>query len=56
MKRVLYRKVIHIDGVDYTIDTRDYSIEIKLAIQDERCGDNNHDIIDLILDDIRTNP
>ena len=56
MKRVTYREVIHIDGTDYTIGSLDYTASIEQAIKDEACGDNNHDIIDWILDDIRTNP
>ena len=49
MKRVFYREVIHIDGTDYTT-------AVKEAIEDEACANNKHDIIDWILDDIRTNP
>ena len=56
MKRVLYREVIHIDGTDYTISTLDYTTAVKEAIEDEACANNKHDIIDWILDDIRTNP
>jgi len=56
MKRVLYREVIHIDGTDYTISTLDYTTSVKEAIKDEACADNKHDIIDYVLDDLRTNP
>jgi hypothetical protein len=55
MKRVTYREVIHIDGTDYTIGTLDYTTAVKEAIEDEACANNKHDIIDWILDDIRTN-
>ena len=54
MKRVTYREVIHIDGFDYTISTLDYTDSIEEAIKDEVCGDNNHDIIDWVLDDINS--
>jgi len=52
MKRVTYREVIHIDGVDYTIGTLDYTTAVKEAIEDEACANNKHDIIDWILDDV----
>ena len=52
MKRVIYREVIHVDGTDSTVGSRDYSTAIKEAIKDDDCGDNNHDIIDWVLDDV----
>jgi hypothetical protein len=39
-----------------TIGTLDYTTAVKEAIEDEACANNKHDIIDWILDDIRTNP
>ena len=34
----------------------EYTTAVKEAIEDEACANNKHDIIDWILDDIRTNP
>ena len=53
MKRVFYREVIHIDGVDYTIGTLDYTTAVKEAIEDGDCANNKHDIIDYVLDEVR---
>jgi len=56
MKRILYREVIHIDGTAYTIGTLDFSSSVKEAIEDGACDNNNNDIIDYVLEELRTNP
>ena len=56
MKRILYREVIHIDGTAYTIGTLDFSSSVKEAIEDGSCDNNSNDIIDYVLEELRTNP
>jgi hypothetical protein len=56
MKRILYREVIHIDGTAYTIGTLDFSSSVKEAIEDGSCDNNSNDIIEYVLEELRTNP
>ena len=56
MKRILYREVIHIDGKAYTIGSLDFSTSVKEAIEDDACADDNQDIINYVLEELRTNP
>jgi len=56
MKRVFYSEVIHIDGTDYMIGTLDFSSSVKEAIEDGSCDNNSKDIIDYVLEELRTNP
>ena len=56
MKRVLYREVIHIDGKAYTIGSLDFSTSVKEAIEDDACADDSNDIIEYVLEELRTNP
>tara|TARA_R100000329_G_scaffold123714_1_gene102233 strand:+ start:2048 stop:2206 length:159 start_codon:yes stop_codon:yes gene_type:complete len=51
MKQVLYRRVISIDGREYTVHSCDYSESINEQIQDQILEDNNQEIIDTILQD-----
>ena len=54
MEQIVYRTVITIDGMDYTITRCDYTDSIKEAIKDGVVEENNHDIIDYILGDLES--
>ena len=52
MKQVIYKEVIEIDGVEYTVMNCDYSETINDLIADQIIPDHNHDIVIYITHDI----
>jgi hypothetical protein len=52
MKQVIYKEVIEIDGVEYTVHNCDYSETIRDLIADGVVLDHNMDIVNYIIDDI----
>ena len=52
MKQVIYKEVIEIDGVEYTVMNRDYSETIDHLIFYQIIPDHNNDIVNYITDDI----
>ena len=52
MKQVIYKEVIEIDGMEYTVMHRDYSETIDRLIFDQIIPDHNNDIMLYIVDDI----
>ena len=54
MKQIIYKEVIEVDGVEYTVMDRDYSETINELIADQIIPDHNRDIFNYITDDIFT--
>ena len=52
MKQVIYKEVIVIDGVEYTVMSCDYSESIHELIEDQLIDGDDQEIFNHIVDDI----